>query len=162
MAALPLAIGGAFIALLMAGQGIDMYSLIGILLLMGVATKNSILIVDTVSEHLREESNIDTAKYIKVVIESSVRRLRPIIMTSMALVAGMIPIAVGLNEASAQRTSMGTAVIGGTISSTILTLVILPILLILVQKRVTKAAVAIGDRGRKIDAALKESQTVIK
>lgn len=158
MSALPLAMGGAFIALLIAGQGIDIYSMIGILLLMGVATKNSILIVDTVTERLRQISNPDRTTYIKVVLESSVRRLRPIVMTSMALIAGMIPIAVGLNEASATRTSMGTAVVGGTISSTILTLIILPILLLLVQKRVTKAAIASGERNRRVDQAIKESQ----
>lgn len=158
MSALPLAVGGAFLALLIAGQGMDMYSMIGILLLMGVATKNSILIVDTVTEKLREITDLDRTLYIKVVIESSVRRLRPIIMTSMALVAGMIPIAIGLNEASATRTSMGTAVIGGTISSTILTLLILPILLLLVQKRVAKAAVASGKRNRLVDEAIEESK----
>lgn len=158
MSALPLAIGGAFVALLLAGQGIDMYSLIGILLLMGVATKNSILIVDTVTERLQKQMAPDRNGYVSVLIESAVRRLRPIVMTSMALIAGMIPIAIGLNEASAQRTSMGNAVIGGVISSTLLTLVLLPILLLLARNRVTKAAVAMGNRNMKVDKALKESK----
>lgn len=154
MVALPLAAGGAFLALLMAGQGIDMYSLIGILLLLGVATKNSILMVDTVAEKLREETTVDLQTFIRVVLDSCVRRLRPIIMTSMALVAGMIPIAIGLNEASAQRTSMGTAVIGGTISSTLLTLLLLPALLLLVRKRVTNAALVSAKRNKLVDEAL--------
>lgn len=156
MVALPLAAGGAFVGLLVGGKGIDMFSLIGILLLMGVATKNSILMIDTVTDRLREKSDIDVKTYIQVILESSVRRLRPIIMTSMALIAGMIPIAVGLNEASAQRTSMGMAVIGGTISSTLLTLVLLPVLLLLVQKRVTAAALATGRRNQQVDRALEK------
>ena len=151
MSALPLAAGGAFVALLIMGQGIDMYSLIGILLLMGVATKNSILIVDTVTEHLREIKNPSSESYFNVILDSTVRRFRPIIMTSMSLIAGMIPIAVGLNEASAQRTSMGTAVIGGTISSTVLTLIVLPILLLFVKKGMLKATISIGNRNRMVN-----------
>lgn len=100
MSALPLAIGGAFVSLLIAGQGLDMYSIIGMLLLMGVATKNSILLVDTVMEKIRGEKG-NEINMLEIVVHSSVQRLRPILMTSLALIAGMIPIAVGLNEASA-------------------------------------------------------------
>lgn len=158
MSALPLAAGGAFVALFIAGQGFDIYSMIGILLLMGVATKNSILMVDTVVEKLRERSEVDLKEYVALVLDSCVRRLRPIIMTSMALIAGMIPIAVGLNEASAQRTSMGTAVIGGTISSTALTLLLVPALLLLFKKLVQRAAVASGKRNKLVDQAILDSQ----
>ncbi len=158
MSALPLAAGGAFVALLLAGQGFDIYSMIGILLLMGVATKNSILMVDTVVERLRERSSVELSEYVRLILDSCVRRLRPIIMTSMALIAGMIPIAVGLNEASAQRTSMGTAVIGGTISSTALTLLLVPALLLLFKGRVQKAAVASAKRNKLVDQAIEDSQ----
>lgn len=119
--ALPLAICGAMIALFVTGKGIDMFSMIGIVLLLGVVAKNSILLVDYTNQ-LMDQGMERT----KALIEAGRVRLRPIIMTSLALIAGMIPIAYGLNEASAQRTSMGIAIIGGLISSTILTLVVVP------------------------------------
>lgn len=150
MSALPLAIGGAFVSLFIRGQGFDMYSIIGMLLLMGVATKNSILLVDTVMEKIREEGEKEFSM-VEVIAHSSVQRLRPILMTSLALIAGMIPIAVGLNEASAQRTSLGTAVIGGTISSTALTLILIPALLMLVRKRLKKTAFASANRMHKVE-----------
>lgn len=119
--ALPLAMTGAFLALLICGKTIDIFSLIGIVLLLGVVAKNSILLVDYTNQLLHEgfERNVALLKACRT-------RLRPILMTSLALIAGMIPIAVGLNEASAMRTSMGIAIIGGLISSTLLTLIIVP------------------------------------
>ena len=150
MSALPLAVCGAFVSLLLAGQGLDMYSIIGMLLLMGVATKNSILLVDTVMEEIRL-SNKENLDFLHVIADSCVKRLRPILMTSLALIAGMVPIAIGLNEASAQRTSLGTAVIGGTISSTALTLILVPALLILVRKKVIKTAFASENRMKAVE-----------
>lgn len=119
--ALPLAMCGAMVALLIFGKSIDIFSLIGIVLLLGVVAKNSILLVDYTKQmeqagHPRNEA----------IIKACRTRLRPILMTSLALIAGMIPIAIGLNEASAMRTSMGIAIIGGLISSTLLTLLIVP------------------------------------
>lgn len=119
--ALPLAMTGAFLALLIFGKTIDIFSLIGIVLLLGVVAKNSILLVDYIRQLL-----LDGMSRHEAIIKASRVRLRPILMTSLALIAGMIPIAVGLNEASASRTSMGVAVIGGLISSTFLTLLIVP------------------------------------
>ncbi|WP_423790251.1 efflux RND transporter permease subunit [Leptospira ellisii] len=87
----------------------------------GVATKNSILLVDFTNQLLEKGFEMKEA-----IIEAGRERLRPILMTSFALIAGMLPIAIGLNEASKQRTSMGIAIIGGLISSTILTLVVVP------------------------------------
>lgn len=87
MSALPLAIGGAFVSLLIAGQGTDMYSIIGMLLLMGVATKNSILLVDTAMEKIREEKDMNFSM-LELVIHASVQRLRPILMTSSPLLQG--------------------------------------------------------------------------
>jgi hydrophobe/amphiphile efflux-1 (HAE1) family protein len=119
--ALPLAMCGAMVALLVFGKSIDIFSLIGIVLLLGVVAKNSILLVDYTKqmEHAGLPRN-------EAIIKASRTRLRPILMTSLALIAGMIPIAIGLNEASAMRTSMGIAIIGGLISSTLLTLLIVP------------------------------------
>ncbi|HEX7673642.1 MAG TPA: efflux RND transporter permease subunit [Bdellovibrio sp.] len=119
--ALPLAMTGAFLALLLFGKTIDIFSLIGIVLLLGVVAKNSILLVDYTNHLLHEGLDRNTA-----LVKACRTRLRPILMTSLALIAGMIPIAIGLNEASAMRTSMGIAIIGGLISSTLLTLVVVP------------------------------------
>jgi HAE1 family hydrophobic/amphiphilic exporter-1 len=121
MIVIPLAACGAIYALAITGKSIDIFSLIGCILLMGIATKNSILLVDYIQQ-LRIEG-VETSK---AIVHACVVRLRPILMTALALIAGMIPLAIGLNEASSQRTSMGVAVIGGTITSTILTLFLIP------------------------------------
>lgn len=119
--ALPLAMTGAFLGLLVFGKTIDIFSLIGIVLLLGVVAKNSILLVDYANQLIHDGLERNTA-----LIKACRTRLRPILMTSLALIAGMIPIAIGLNEASAMRTSMGIAIIGGLISATLLTLLIVP------------------------------------
>ncbi len=121
MLVLPLALCGAFYALFVTQQSLDLFSMIGCVMLLGVATKNSILLVDYTLQ-LRETGMAEIASIIK----AGRTRLRPILMTSFALIAGMLPVAIGLNEASKQRTSMGVAIIGGLISSTLLTLVIIP------------------------------------
>lgn len=90
-------------------------------MLMGVATKNSIILVDYTNQQVEQGMELKEA-----ILLAGKNRLRPILMTSFALIAGFIPIAVGLNEASKQRTSMGIALIGGLISSTLLTLIVVP------------------------------------
>ncbi len=119
--ALPLAMTGAFGGLLITGKAIDLFSMIGIVMLLGVVAKNSILLVDYANQQM--EAGMERTQAILAACRS---RLRPILMTSFALIGGTIPIAVGLNEASAQRTSMGVAIIGGLISSTVLTLIVVP------------------------------------
>lgn len=121
MLVLPLALCGAFIALFITQKSLDIFSMIGLIMLIGVATKNSILLVDFTNQLLSQGKEMKEA-----IIEAGRERLRPILMTSFALIAGMLPIAIGLNEASRQRTSMGVAIIGGLISSTVLTLVVVP------------------------------------
>ncbi len=121
MLVLPLAACGAFYALALTGSSLDLFSMIGCIMLLGVATKNSILLVDYTNQKVQEGQSISDA-----IIEAGKARLRPILMTSFALIAGMIPLAIGLSEASKSRTSMGIAVIGGLISSTLLTLVVIP------------------------------------
>lgn len=121
MLVLPLALCGAFIALFITQKSLDIFSMIGLIMLIGVATKNSILLVDFTNQLLSQGKEMKEA-----IIEAGRERLRPILMTSFALIAGMLPIAIGLNEASRQRTSMGVAIIGGLISSTILALVVVP------------------------------------
>ncbi len=121
MLVLPLALCGAFYALFITGKSLDIFSMIGCILLLGVATKNSILLVDYANHMLAQGVNRRDA-----ILQAGKIRLRPILMTSFALIAGMLPIAIGLNEASRQRTSMGVAIIGGLISSTFLTLLVVP------------------------------------
>lgn len=121
MLVLPLALCGAFIALFITQQSLDMFSMIGCVMLLGVATKNSILLVDYTLQ-LKATGLSER----EAILKAGRTRLRPILMTSFALIAGMLPVAIGLNEASKQRTSMGIAIIGGLISSTVLTLVVIP------------------------------------
>lgn len=120
--ALPMAVSGAFGSLLLFDKTIDIFSMIGFVMLMGVAAKNSILLVDYTLQLEKEHgmSRVDA------ILKACRTRLRPILMTSLALIAGTVPLAIGLNEASSQRTSMGVAIIGGVVSSTLLTLLVVP------------------------------------
>jgi HAE1 family hydrophobic/amphiphilic exporter-1 len=95
--------------------------MIGSIMLMGLATKNSIILVDYINQRLEQGMELKEA-----IITGCRTRLRPILMTTFALIAGMIPVAIGLNEASSQRTSLGIAVVSGVLISTILTLVLIP------------------------------------
>lgn len=121
MLALPLAICGSFVALLITHESLNIFSMIGTIMLLGIASKNSILLVDYT--HQLMEQGMERSE---ALIRAGKTRLRPILMTTMALIAGTIPVALGLNEASRQRTSMGVSIIGGLISSTLLTLVVVP------------------------------------
>ncbi len=123
MAALPLSIGGAFILLLITGTDISMPVLIGILMLMGIADKNSILLVDFMLELIKHGRDRREA-----IVEACMVRARPIIMTSLAMLAGMVPIAAGLGLDSAFRAPMAIAVMGGLISSTALSLIFVPVM----------------------------------
>jgi HAE1 family hydrophobic/amphiphilic exporter-1 len=121
MLALPLALCGSFVGLFVARESLNIFSMIGTIMLLGVATKNSILLVDYANQLIREGVDRNQA-----LIRAGKTRLRPILMTTFALIAGTLPVALGLNEASRQRTSMGVAIIGGLISSTVLTLLVVP------------------------------------
>jgi multidrug efflux pump subunit AcrB len=133
MLVIPLAACGAFVALFITRSSFDLFSMIGCVMLMGLATKNSILLVDYTLTEMKAGTDRVTA-----LIRAGEARLRPIIMTSLALIAGMIPVAIGLNEASKQRTSLGIVVIGGTISSTILTLIVIPAAYIYIDRFQTR------------------------
>ncbi|MDR0617828.1 MAG: efflux RND transporter permease subunit [Endomicrobium sp.] len=121
MTALPLAIIGGLCALLIARQSIDMFTLIGMIMLLGIVAKNSILLVDYVQQQMRNGLSMNDA-----IVKAGVVRLRPILMTSFALIAGMLPTALGLSEVGQFRRGMGIVVIGGVVSSTILTLIVVP------------------------------------
>jgi len=120
--AIPPAISGAFYALLMFGEMFHMFSMIGLIMLMGLVTKNSILLVDYALRNVREGMSRNEA-----ITQAGKVRLRPILMTSFAMIAGTIPVALGLGEASKPRTAMGIAIIGGLILSTAITLIMVPV-----------------------------------
>ncbi|MFT4253895.1 MAG: efflux RND transporter permease subunit [Caulobacter sp.] len=122
ISALPLAISGALVALVVCGQPLSMPSLIGFLMLMGLAAKNSILLVEYAIEQERAGMSQREA-----LIDACHERARPIVMTTLAMMAGMLPTALGLGQGSEFRQPMAVAVIGGLITSTILSLVLVPV-----------------------------------
>jgi multidrug efflux pump subunit AcrB len=122
LAALPLSLGGAFVALLLTRNPFSMPSLIGLLMLMGIATKNSILLVDYAILARREGKSRWDA-----LLDACHKRARPIVMTTIAMGAGMMPIALGLGADPSFRQPMAVAVIGGLITSTFLSLLVIPV-----------------------------------
>ena len=134
MLALPLSIIGAVLGLLLANKLFDMVAFIGLIMLMGLVTKNSILLIDYINQ-LRRKG----LKRFEAIIEAGSTRLRPILMTSLAMILGMIPVAAGLGTSSSFRAAIGYTIIGGLISSTILTLVVVPVVYSILDDVVLKA-----------------------
>jgi HAE1 family hydrophobic/amphiphilic exporter-1 len=122
MLALPLSIIGAVLGLLLANKLFDMVAFIGLIMLMGLVTKNSILLVDYTNVLRRRGM-----KRFEAIVEAGSTRLRPILMTTLAMILGMIPVAVGFGTSSSFRAAIGYTIIGGLTSSTILTLVVVPV-----------------------------------
>ena len=118
---LPLSLIGVVIALLITGDTLNIMSMIGVILLMGIVAKNAILLIDFAK--WGQEQGMDRRE---AIIEAGRVRLRPILMTTLALIAGMIPVALGLGEGADFRAPLGRAIIGGTITSTFLTLLVIP------------------------------------
>ncbi len=129
MVALPLSIGGAVMGLLVTREPMGMYALIGIVMLMGLTTKNSILLVEYVLTAKAQGS-----ERIRAIFESGEARMRPILMTTVAMIAGMTPIAMGIGAGAEVRKSMAIAVIGGLTTSTLLTLVVVPVVFSLLDE----------------------------
>ncbi|MDG0815634.1 efflux RND transporter permease subunit [Bdellovibrio svalbardensis] len=121
MVALPLALCGAFFGLYLANEIMSLFAVFGFFMLIGVAGKNGILLVDFTNQMMAEGKSRADA-----LVLAGKTRLRPILMTSFALIAGTLPVAIGMNPASKSRTAMGVAIIGGILSSTILTLIVVP------------------------------------
>jgi len=119
LSSLPLSLGGAVLALAVTRHSVSLGVMIGFLMLMGIVAKNSILLVDFAIEEMRAGKDRLTA-----ILEAGHKRARPIVMTTVAMVAGMLPVAVGLGGDEAFRGPMSIAVIGGLITSTGLTLVV--------------------------------------
>ena len=141
LAALPLSIGGAFVALLITQNSFSMPSLIGLIMLIGIATKNSILLVEYAIVARRDHGMSRT----DALIDSCSKRVRPILMTTIAMGAGMLPLAMGFGVDPSFRAPMATAVIGGLITSTLLSLLVIPVvftyvddLLVTIKKMLTR------------------------
>ena len=122
MTSLPLTLIGVVLALMMFGSALSMFSIIGIVMLMGLVTKNAILLVD-----FAIRARDDGMERTQALLMAAKVRLRPILMTTLAMVFGMVPLAFALSEGSEQRAPMGQAVIGGVITSSLLTLVVVPV-----------------------------------
>jgi multidrug efflux pump subunit AcrB len=134
LCALPLALGGAFVGLLIAQKSFSMPSLIGLIMLMGIATKNSILLVEYAIVARRGHDGSDGQPVVAglsrfdALLDACHKRARPIIMTTIAMGAGMLPIAIGFGAADPSfRSPMAVAVIGGLITSTVLSLLVVPV-----------------------------------
>jgi multidrug efflux pump subunit AcrB len=121
LGALPLSIGGAFVALLLTGKSFSMPSLIGLIMLMGIVTKNSILLVEYAIVARRGGVSRTEA-----LLDACHKRARPIVMTTIAMIAGMFPIAIGWGSDPSFRSPMSIAVMGGLLTSTILSLLVIP------------------------------------
>ena len=123
MASLPLSLIGVFLALYVFNSTLNLFSIIGIIMLMGLVTKNAILLIDFIKKSM--DKGVD--RY-EAIILAGKTRLRPILMTTSAMVMGMVPLALGLGEGGEQSAPMAHAVIGGVITSTLLTLVVVPVI----------------------------------
>jgi hydrophobic/amphiphilic exporter-1 (mainly G- bacteria), HAE1 family len=128
MMSLPLAVIGAFGGLYLAGQTFSIFSMIGLIMLMGLVTKNAILLVDFTQKQKAQGASTHDALLVAGPI-----RLRPILMTTAAMILGMLPVALGLGEGGEARAPMAVVVIGGLITSTILTLVVVPVVFSLIE-----------------------------
>ena len=122
MLSLPLAVIGAMIGLFLSGSALSVISAIGIMMLMGLVTKNAILLIDFAKQRIQDNVPCNEA-----LVDAARVRLRPILMTSAAMIFGMLPIALGIGPGSEARAPMAHAIIGGLITSTILTLVVVPV-----------------------------------
>lgn len=130
MVALPLSFVGVFLALLLCNSTLNMFSIIGIIMLMGLAAKNGILLVDFINQQLREGIELTEA-----IVNAGKTRLRPIVMTSLAMIFGMLPLALSNGEGAEVRKPMAYAIIGGMTTSTLLTLIVVPVLFSVIVRR---------------------------
>jgi HAE1 family hydrophobic/amphiphilic exporter-1 len=130
MLSLPLAIVGAFLGLAVTRSTVSLGSLIGLILLMGLVTKNAILLVDGALQHMRDDGDPPD----EAIRKAGPRRLRPILMTSAAMILGMLPTALGRGIGSEFRAPMAIAVIGGVLTSTLLTLWVVPVVFVWIER----------------------------
>jgi outer membrane protein TolC len=133
MTSLPLALVGALLAILFTGKNLGMPAMIGVVMLMGLVTKNAILLVDLTNQFVRDGMSVTDA-----ILKAGPIRLRPILMTTIAMILGMLPSAMGNGEGSDFRAPISIATIGGLITSTLLTLVVVPVSYLLLARTVER------------------------
>jgi multidrug efflux pump len=136
--AVPLAVTGALVTLKLAGSTLNLYSQIGMILLIGIVTKNSILLVEYANQLQERGLNV-----VDAILESGRIRLRPILMTSFATIMGAVPIALGLGAGSISRRPLGYGIVGGVLFSTILTLYLVPVGYVLLDRLTKRKAVEV-------------------
>lgn len=141
MASLPFAVIGAILGLLVSGQTANMMSMIGFTMLLGLVTKNAILLVDYANQARERGLPLREA-----VLEACSLRLRPIFMTTLSTILGMLPIALGIGEGAELRQSMGVVLVGGLTTSTILTLIVVPLMYLLFEEWKAKNYVERGEK----------------
>jgi multidrug efflux pump subunit AcrB len=129
MLTLPLALVGGILGLFLTNNTMAMGAIIGIVLLMGLVTKNAILLIDRAIVHVRDNAMAP----LQAILHAGPERLRPILMTSAAMVLGMLPTAVSNGEGSEFRAPMAIAVIGGVVSSTLLSLIVVPVFYLAIE-----------------------------
>jgi len=132
LVALPFSVSGAFVALLLWGQSLNIYSMIGLILLMGIVKKNSILLVDFANQLKERDGSLNSRE---AILQGSPLRLRPILMTSIATVVGALPAVFAWGPGAESRISMAVAVVGGVIISTMLTLIVVPCVYLLLDPK---------------------------
>lgn len=129
MLTVPLAIFGGIIGLLVAGSSLNIYSQIGLIILIGLSAKNGILIVEFANQLRIEGQNIE-----KAVINACKLRLRPILMTSLSTIVGVVPLIIGSGPGEASRLTIGVVIFSGMIFSTFFTLYIIPVIYLMIGK----------------------------
>ncbi len=152
MASLPFSLIGVFLGLLLTGTTLNIFSIIGFIMLMGLVTKNAILLVDFANRARRAGASLHDA-----LLQAGQVRLRPILMTTAAMIGGMLPLALGIGEGGETQAPMGRAIIGGVITSTLLTLVVVPVLYAWLdgwsERRKARRAVVLATALARADAA---------
>jgi hydrophobic/amphiphilic exporter-1 (mainly G- bacteria), HAE1 family len=155
MTSLPLALVGALLAILLTGKNLGMPAMIGVVMLMGLVTKNAILLVDLTNQYVRDGMSVKEA-----ILKAGPVRLRPILMTTIAMVLGMLPSAMGSGQGSEFRSPISIATIGGLITSTLLTLVVVPVSYLLLARAVERVKAMRGS-GAAVPQAVRVTGAVL-
>jgi multidrug efflux pump subunit AcrB len=146
LVALVLSVPGAFLALFVTGSSLSMPSMIGLIMLMGIATKNSILLIDYVILARRDHGRTRA----EALVDACRKRARPIVMTTVAMGAGMLPIAIGVGTDPSFRAPMAIVVIGGLITSTFLSLLVVPVVYTYVDDAIEWLRAALRRRPKEV------------
>ncbi len=156
MISLPLALVGALLAILLTGKNLGMPAMIGVVMLMGLVTKNAILLVDLTNQYVREGMSVKDA-----ILKAGPIRLRPILMTTIAMILGMLPSAMGRGEGSDFRAPISIATIGGLITSTLLTLVVVPVAYLLLARAVARVKAWRAEPSARVPRAVRVAGVVL-